>query len=185
MENLQQRLDQIVDKISQEDFLQNKGLSNEVGFYVFCYEPKDEMVVRQFVKQLAADTSHGFRVIEKDLYEVFLEICQDKKVLSGVANLEAKKGKNHLLEQLQKVATPDDYIKRMTYEPHLPGDVMVLTGVGKVYPFMRSHNILDNLQHVFPDIPVIMFYPGKYDGQTLNLFGKFIDANYYRAFNFI
>jgi len=95
MENLHQRLDQIVDKISQEDFLQNKGLSNEVGFYVFCYEPKDEMVVRHFVKQLAADKSHGFRVIEKDLYEVLLEICQDKKVLSGVANLEAKKGRDH------------------------------------------------------------------------------------------
>lgn len=65
------------------------------------------------------------------------------------------------------------------------GDILLITGVGKVYPFMRSHNILDNIQHIFSDIPVVMLYPGAYNGQELSLFAEFEDGNYYRAFNMI
>ena len=62
---------------------------------------------------------------------------------------------------------------------------LFLTGVGKVYPFMRSHKILDSMQQVFSDIPIVMFYPGEFNGQSLILFEKFLDGNYYRAFNLL
>ena len=89
------------------------------------------------------------------------------------------------MEQLQKVATPEAFVEKMKYEPHEYGDVLLITGVGKVYPFMRSHNILDNIQYLFSDIPVLMLYPGTFNGQDLGLFGKFLDGHYYRAFNLI
>lgn len=73
----------------------------------------------------------------------------------------------------------------MDYTPHEKGDVLLITGVGKVYPFMRSHKILDNIQHIFSDMPILMLYPGKFNGQDLNLFGKFLDGHYYRAFNLL
>ncbi len=73
----------------------------------------------------------------------------------------------------------------MKYEPHKPGDVLFLTGVGKVYPFMRSHKMLDSMQQAFSDIPIVMFYPGEFNGQSLILFEKFHDGNYYRAFNLL
>lgn len=44
---------------------------------------------------------------------------------------------------------------------------------------------LNNLQHIFDDVPVVLFYPGEYTGQTLTLFNRFIDDNYYRAFNLV
>ena len=88
-------------------------------------------------------------------------------------------------EQLQKVATPEAFVDKMRYEPHETGDVLLITGVGKVYPFMRSHKILDNIQHIFADIPVLMLYPGTFNGQDLGLFGKFLDGHYYRAFNLL
>jgi len=50
---------------------------------------------------------------------------------------------------------------------------------------VRSHNILNNLQEVIDKKPVIMFFPGKYDGQSLQLFNKFKDDNYYRAFRLV
>ena len=99
--------------------------------------------------------------------------------------MEERKGKEFLKEQLQKVAVPEAFVEKMEYEPHQHGDVLLITGVGKVYPFMRSHKILDNIQHVFSDIPVLMLYPGDFNGQDLNLFGKFLDGHYYRAFNLI
>lgn len=73
----------------------------------------------------------------------------------------------------------------MKYEPHEYGDVLFLTGVGKIYPFMRSHKMLDSIQPVFNDIPIVMFYPGSFNGQDLGLFGKFLDGHYYRAFNLL
>ena len=73
----------------------------------------------------------------------------------------------------------------MKYEPHQHGDVLFLTGVGKVYPFMRSHKMLDSMQQAFSDVPIVMFYPGEFNGQSLILFDKFHDGNYYRAFNLL
>src|SRR5690606_5076996 len=61
--------------------------------------------------------------------------------------------------------------------------VYFLTGIGLVFPFIRSHNILNNLQNVIKDAPMVAFFPGEYNGHSLNLFGLFKDDNYYRAFN--
>jgi hypothetical protein len=99
--------------------------------------------------------------------------------------MEEQRGKSFLVNQLQKIATPEAFVEKMQYKDMQEGDILLITGVGEVYPYMRSHKILDNLQHVFEKIPVLMLYPGVFTGQRLDLFGKFIDGNYYRAFNLI
>ena len=63
--------------------------------------------------------------------------------------------------------------------------MVLITGVGKVYPFTRAHDILENAQPVLSDVPLVMFYPGVYDGQSLRLFGSIADGNYYRAFTLL
>lgn len=185
MRNLTAELNEIKARFSDEVFLSNKGLSNEVGIHVFCYDPKDEMIVRSFFADLINAGGEPFRLIECDLYKIFLQICEDKRILKSIPNMEKKKGSAGLLKQLQKAVSPEAFVEKMKYEPHRHGDILLITGVGKVYPFMRSHNILDNIQHIFSDIPVVMLYPGAYDGQTLSLFDEFNDGNYYRAFNMI
>lgn len=178
-------LNRVSSRLSEEAFLTNKGLSNEVGIHVFCYDPKDELTVREYFTGLKEKEDVPFRLIERDLYEIFLEICEEKRILKGIPNMEDRKGKEYLSEQLQKVAPPEAFVEKMKYEPHEKGDVLVISGVGKVYPFMRSHKILDNIQHIFSDIPVLMLYPGTFNGQDLGLFGKFLDGHYYRAFNLL
>lgn len=185
MSDIMDKLNKVSDRLSAESFLSNKGLSNEVGIHVFCYDPKDELTVREYFKLLKTRTDVPYRLIECDLYKIFLEICEDKHILKSIPNMEEKKGKDYLLEQLQKIATPEAFISKMDYEPHKHGDVLLISGVGKVYPFMRSHKILDNIQHIFADIPVLMLYPGTFDGQDLGLFGQFLDGHYYRAFNLL
>lgn len=183
--NVMDNLKKVSARLSEEAFLSNRGLSNEVGIHVFCYGPKDEMTVRAYFETLKNKKDVPYRLIECDLYKIFLEICEDKHILKSIPSMEEKKGKKFLLEQLQKVATPEAFVEKMKYEPHEYGDVLLITGVGKVYPFMRSHNILDNIQYLFSDIPVLMLYPGTFNGQDLGLFGKFLDGHYYRAFNLI
>ena len=185
MSNIIQQLNEIKGRFSDEVFLNNKGLSNEVGIHVFCYDPKDEMIVRSFFTDMINAEEQPFRLIECDLYKIFLQICEEKRILKSIPNMEKKKGSEGLLKQLQKAVSPEAFVEKMKYEPHEHGDILLITGVGKVYPFMRSHNILDNIQHIFSDIPVVMLYPGAYDGQTLSLFDEFNDGNYYRAFNMI
>lgn len=185
MADIKQELDKIKARISDANFLANKGLSNEVGIHVFKYSPQHELIVRDYIERLVNTPSDDYRIIERDMYRILLEILNEKRVLGTVPVLEEKKGKDYLLAQLQKIATQDDFLAKMKYEPHKPGDVLFLTGVGSVYPFMRSHKMLDCMQQAFSDIPIVMFYPGEFNGQRLILFEKFHDGNYYRAFNLL
>lgn len=185
MDNIVERLKRLPSKLSDPSFLKNEGLSNEVGIHIFCYEPQDELIVQAFFRKMKEDSGNVFRLKECNLYQILLDICEEKRILSGISKLEEQKGMDFLLNQLQKIATPEAFVKKMQYFPHELGDILLINGVGKVYPYMRSHKILDNIQHIFSDIPILMLYPGKFTGQRLDLFGKFIDGNYYRAFNLI
>ena len=161
---IKQELDRIKERISNKDFLENKGLSNEVGIHVFCYKPEDELIVQDYIRRLKSEANTPYRIIECDLYEVFLSLLEDKRVLKSVAGLEEKRGKKYLLDQLQKIATPEALLAKMDYSHHIKGHSM---------------------QHLFEDIPILMFYPGTFNGQTLNLFDEFKEGNYYRAFNLL
>ena len=178
------RLDAFRAQSQDPDFLGNRGLSNEVGMYIFSYQPEDEMTVRHFLEELKAKQTYP-HIIMYDLYDIMLDICRDRRIMERIPAMEVQRGSSFVMAQIQRVATPEAYIERMKYQPHQHGDVVVLTGIGRVYPYMRSHNILNNLQHVFDDIPVVLFYPGEYTGQSLTLFNEFADDNYYRAFNLL
>lgn len=61
MSNIIYQLNEIKKRFSDEVFLSNKGLSNEVGIHVFCYEPKDEMLVRSYFADLINAQGQPFR----------------------------------------------------------------------------------------------------------------------------
>lgn len=178
------RLDSLRTLLQQPDFCANKGLSNEVGMYIFAYQPDEEMTIRHFL-HILKEEQQTKRIIIYDLYDILLSICQERRILDRIPTMELQRGSSFVMNQIQRVATPETYIEKMKYQPHQYGDVVMITGIGRVYPYMRSHNILNNLQHVFDDIPVVLFYPGEYTGQSLKLFHQFADDNYYRAFNLL
>lgn len=184
MSTILNRLDAFRAKIQEADFLSNKGLSNEVGMYIFAYQPDDEMAVRRFLSEVKEKQTCP-RVMMFDLYDILMDICRERRILDRIPAMEIQRGSAFVMGQIQRIATPEAYIERMKYQPHQYGDVVIITGIGRVYPYMRSHNILNNLQHVFEDIPVVLFYPGEYTGQSLTLFNDFADDNYYRAFNLL
>lgn len=187
----QERLDKIWERISDEDFLANRGVANEVRYYVFDYEPCDELVIREKIKDLKKQNSpdaDGFRIVEFDLYEMVIQILEEKGYLDKCIKFEAEKGMEYLYKAVTKMLrlTNDDNLIVNRIVENAPNDAVVfLTGVGKVFPFVRSHNILNNLHQVLDNVPVVMFYPGTWNGQSLSLFGTITDGNYYRAFPLI
>ena len=185
MSKINERLDNLKLEIQKAEFLEGKGLSNEVNIRIFCYDAADEMIVRHFTEQLIVDQSLDCHLVERNLYKVFLSICDDKRITEKAAQMEEKKGKEFLFNNLQKFANNKSFVDKMQYEPHEPGDVLLLTGVGEVFPFMRIHSLLEALQPEFPDIPILVMYPGKYDGRFVRLFDRLEPKGYYRAFNII
>lgn len=187
VEDFEGRCEALKSRLRQDDFLNNRGLGNEVGIYTFCYDPTLEPQAQAFFGKLASDETLPCRVRIVNLYDVLLGICEAKKIMAGIPAMEQKKGSEELKEQLKKIATPGAFVKAMAADPAQPGDVVVIAGVGEVYPFMRVHNILDNIQQegIYEGVPVIVAYPGRFDGQTLSLFGRLTDGNYYRAFDLI
>ena len=186
--SIEERLDAARARFLDDGFLHNRGLSNEAALHVFQYSPKDEMIVRAFVDtlQISFDGQKvPCRIIHFDLFDILLDILRERRILDRIPEMEQKRGSAFIQNQIKNVAKADTFIQHMQYGEHHPGDVLVMTGVGRVYPYMRSHHILNNIQAVFEDIPVVLFYPGKYDGQSLRLFDLFMDDHYYRAFNLI
>lgn len=181
MENILERLSALEKNFTNEQFLTNRGLSNEVGIYIFAYDPKDEMAIQEFVR-MQKNRNSAYNIIEFDLYKTFISICEERKIIKSIPSMQERKGSEYLKEQLKKVASPEAFAKKMEYESHRHGDIVIITGVGEIYPFLRVHSFLESIQHMFEDVPVVVMYPGKYDGQTLVLFNKFFDANHYRSF---
>ncbi|MDO4849760.1 MAG: DUF1788 domain-containing protein [Coriobacteriia bacterium] len=188
-QDLASDFDRIRSRFCDDDFLHNRGLGNEVGFFVYPYDAARELEVRDRMAALVRESEAGqlpCRVVYRDLWDVFESICEERRILDRIPDLEARRGTGALLARLQKIATPEAFARALDYGEREPGrDVLVIGGVGKVYPIVRAHAILENAQHVFEDIPVIMLYPGRYDGRQLHLFGNLSDGNYYRAFSLL
>lgn len=186
-----ERIDKIWGRISDEDFLANRGVANEVRYYIFEYEPCDELIMREKIKALKKRNNpeaDGFRIVEYDLYEMVIQILKDKNYLEKCIKFEEEKGLEYVYKAVSKtlrLTNENNLIVNKILENTPPDSVVFLTGVGKVFPYVRSHNVLNNLHQVLDRVPVVMFYPGVWNGQTLSLFGTISDNNYYRAFPLI
>lgn len=185
MSEIMKRLDSLRELVQSKEFLEGKGLSNEVNIRIFCYDPKEEMAIRHFTERLMTDQSLSCNMIEYNLYKVFLSICDDKRITDRIAGLEEKKGKDFVLKQLQHMANNEAFVKKMIDKPHEQGDVILITGVGTAFPFIRVHSLLDAMQPYFSDVPVLVMYPGTFDGRYVKLFDKLTPSPYYRAFNVV
>lgn len=187
MSNLNARLDKIIPKIKEDKFIEGRGLGNEISFYVFDYEPKDELVVRDYIKHVKKEFNYegtNRRIIEFDLYKILIQMTKEKRIFDQIFKMEERQGKGSLLRAMEPFAQSEMLVQKIK-EQIGNHNVIFLTGVGKVYPFIRSHDILNKLQEVLDKIPVILFFPGRYDGQSLRLFNKLEDNNYYRAFRLV
>ncbi len=188
MKTLEERLAQIEIEISKEDFKKNKGRGNEVGYYVFDYPAEEELKIREYVESLKTKNNlsiTGYELMVYDVYDIMIDYIEEEGLMDACAQMEEEEGMDYLIASvcdLLKMSQKDNYFTNYI-EKHTPKDSIVfITGVGKIFPFVRSHDILNRLNLVFDRVPVVLFYPGKYDGQTLMLFSEFKDDNYYRAF---
>lgn len=185
MDNIKEKLDKVRSFINSEEFINGKGLSNEVNIRIFCYNPECEQIVANFINKIITNQDLNCRLVECNLYKIFLQACVDIDILDAITDTENADGSKYLLEQLNSAIGMREIIDKIKYTPHFDNDVLLITGIGDAFPFMRVHSLLEALQPHFSDTPILVMYPGEFNGRTLTLFNRLKGDDYYRAFNII
>ena len=188
MKTIEERLDILEEKMRSEKFRTSTGLGNEVGYYVFDYEPYEELKVRERIDHLRDQNTiakFGYQLQVYDLYELIIKLLEDEDSLEDLIDLEEEEGTEYVFAAISDILRFDEQgslIVNTIKEQTTNDSVVFLTGVGKCFPILRSHKILNNLHQVMDHCPVVLFFPGRYTGNSLNIFGTVKDDNYYRAF---
>lgn len=189
--SIQQRLNHLKETINSQDFLANRGLGNEVGYYIFDYNPKDELFVREYIRNLLKNNSpqlEGYTIQVFNLYELMVNYIEEKGYTKAIAKMEEKHGISFVASRINRLLKMEDfddtemYFTKYIIERIVENSVVILTGVGEIYPLVRAHSVLNKMHLVFTKSPVIMMYPGEYDRLRLTILDTKKDNNYYRAF---
>ena len=191
--DLNQQEEHLFAVLSGKRFLQMEGLSNEVPFFIYPYPPEAALAVAESKKRVKNKLSQkGITVREVNLYDLSVEILKERGVWERVLSAEPDQDKDDFREMLQSMLDPQLHIAPAIRAKIDDGgfDIFFLTGIGEVFPYIRSHNVLNNLQSVVTSKPMLMFFPGRYEqsdilGSSLVLFGRLKDDQYYRAKNIL
>jgi hypothetical protein len=179
--------------LSGRRFLAMEGLGNEVPFFIYPYGPELALDVAQVKKRVKNRLGNvGVTVREINLYGLTIDILKERGVWERVLAMEPSQDKDDFREMLQGMLDPQLHIAPAIKAAIGDGafDIVFLTGIGEVFPYIRSHNVLNNLQSVITGKPMLMFFPGRYEqsatlGSSLVLFGNLKDDQYYRAKNIL
>ncbi len=190
--SLAESFDNLKTVLSSPQFLAQEGIGNEVPFFIYAYEPSNQnQVVEETGNLVSTLQKQGISILEINLYDAAVEIIKQRGKWDRLLSLESSMDKKKFKTQLQNLTDVETKLipaiaKQIESRDEL--QLLFVTGVGLVYPFIRTHNLLNNLQKVAKDYPTLLFFPGRYTytegrGQSLDLFGELNEDKYYRAFN--
>ena len=190
-QHISNRFEHLLQLMKSERFLKMQGLGNEVPFFICPYKVEESLDMNTSIQQLRRNLEQsGINIVEINLYDLCIEILKEGDDLSWYIENESEHDKSMMLDDLQSILDVKNSIIPRISEilNKTPCDILFLTGVGEVFPFIRSHNVLNNLQSTAKSHPTVLFFPGKYThsletGASLDLFGRLHDDKYYRAFN--
>ncbi len=188
---LKERYLHLLSLIGSERFLKKQGLGNEVPFFICPYKHEEAVEMERLRGQLVNKLAqNGIAVLDINLYDLAIQILKKEGDWEWCIEEEHSISKEELKEELQSMLDVETVLT-----PAIEGimdasefQVMFISGVGEVFPYIRSHNVLNNLQKTAKEKPTVMFFPGEYthsleSGASLELFGRLHDDKYYRAFN--
>jgi hypothetical protein len=189
MKDLRARLDRIRERVISNEFLHGKGLGSEVPFYAFDYPPSEEPQVSSHIEWLVDDLARktSLRIGNVHVLQLVVEQLKARGLYEKALAMEQAKGVPALLGALRGPLEPRKLAEALLakFTPWQPLDMLFLTGVGAAYPLVRTHSLLNNLQPLMGKTPLVLFFPGRFNGQTLQLFGDLQETPYYRAFRLV
>jgi hypothetical protein len=184
--NPPQQFENLYKVFSSGRFLNKEGLGGELPFFIHSFpitsQREVELHIQSLIRRLQ---NNGVEILEINLYQLCVDILKRENLFEQIINQEKTLPKQRLLRVLSGPLNIDLIVipeihKRLE---NSSAKIIFLTGIGAVFPIIRSHTILNNLQTLVSDLPLVMFFPGTYNNQSLTLFDRLKDDNYYRAHN--
>ncbi|MCG2587774.1 DUF1788 domain-containing protein [Rhodohalobacter sulfatireducens] len=185
-EDLHKKFDHIHRVILNPAFLKMDALGGEIPFWISTYDPSQEIEVNTEIQNLVKKLQNeGIEPHLINLFTLSIDIIEEHLGLEKMFAVEKRKSKERFKKALESTINIHERLI-----PTIKGqvdnhstDLLLINGVGSAFPYIRSHNVLNNLQSAVKEVPTLMFFPGEYTGRSLELFGLLKDDNYYRAFN--
>ena len=186
MEDIAKKFEHLYKVISTEEFLRMESLGGEIPFFISAFDAKQQNDVDKAIKGLKNKLEkNGIPILEINLYDISLELLNNELGEGEIFELEKSMDKKEFKEALQSTLDINEVLipKIKSIIDSSTARVYFLTGIGMVFPYIRSHYVLNNLQNVAKKAPTVAFFAGEFNGHSLELFGLLKDDNYYRAFN--
>ena len=191
LHKLQLRLDKIQSRLESEEFLTNKELGGEIGFYIFDYPPEYELTVRDhfevLTKKLHSKTEvTGRRFACINLFEMVVNLLKSRNLLDRAFKMQFERSDDALFKALKGPLEQNRFAEFIVEQANIKScDFIILHGLGSVWPIVRGHGLLNALHAKVGNVPTVMLFPGEYDGATLRPFSRIESNNYYRAFKLV
>ena len=185
MEDIAKKFEHLYNVISTEEFLRMESLGGEIPFFISAFDPTLQNEVDTAIRGLKNKLElNGIPVLEINLYDITIDILNAELGEGEIFELEKNMDRQAFKEALQSIIDVNEVLipKIKSLIDSSSAKVYFLTGIGLVYPYIRSHSVLNNLQNVAKKAPTVAFFSGTFNGLTLELFGLHKDDNYYRAF---
>ena len=184
------RLNQILPRLMTQEFLSSRGLGNEIGFWIFDYPPEQEMEMRNFLQTVILPKldKNTPRIITNaiNLFDLVIDFLKERNLLDKVIKMQQEKGNDAILASLRPVLKEDKLAQRIADQiQETSPDLLIIWGVGSAYPMLRTHTLLSALHPLLQKTPLLLLYPGRYDGHSLRIFNKLESDHYYRAFRLV
>lgn len=200
-DQLTERLNAILPKITSPDFLSGEGKGGEIPFYVFDYPPEDELRIREhlaFLEDKLPKQAPNLSFVHVNLFDFLIDYIKGRGYFEKSLEKERNLGSAKAVKSIKSIASAEKLADHFAAEiMNQKPELVLVSGVGSAYPIIRTHELLNNLHKHMGLTPLVMFYPGVYDKITLKLFGKASlafdssstdrkrKARYYRAFRLI
>lgn len=166
--------------------MNKEGLGGELPFFIHSFPVEKLTEVNSHVQSLMKRLHNsGTEIVEVNLYQIIIDILEQEGHFNKVLAQESRKTKERFLRDLsgplniESVVIPEIH-KRLG---ETSAKIIFITGIEAVFPVIRSHSILNNLETLVDDLPLVMFFAGDYNNRSLTLFDRIKDDNYYRAHN--
>lgn len=176
--------EKVYQKLSSPDF--GKNLGGELPLYIQPIPVSGQSELNTQVERLISRLSKlGRNSNVVDLYRLALDIIDKEGILETLLEDEKSIDKDDLNATFESIFdTKEILIPRMrSMIEENKYDFVFMTGVGRVYPFIRSHSIVNNMEGLVDNANIVLFFPGEYNRQQISLFGKLPADNHYRAHN--
>ena len=163
-----------------------KNLGGELPLFIQPVPSERQSDVESQIKRLSTRLlKKGIVSVSINLYDLCMDILREADVLDAILEQEQEIEREDIISTLDSVLDIKSIIipriKDAIVEAH--PQYAFISGVGNVYPFVRSHGILNNIDELTDECNLILFFPGEYNNLQLKLFGKISDENYYRGHN--